>query len=207
LLVNNNLIKNIADLYQLKQSHLSELEGLGKKSAENLISGIEKSKSQSLERLIFALGIPFVGITAARILANHFHDLDLLSQAEQSSLEALPGIGEKMAEGICHFFNNDINREVIEKLRLAGVRFKSDRKTVGELLNGKTFVLTGTLPNLTRDEASKMILSEGGRVVSSVSKSTDFVLAGEKAGSKLDKARALEITVISEDDFKMMIKK
>jgi len=207
LLVNNNLIKNIADLYKLKQSFLSELEGLGKKSAENLISGIEKSKSQSLDRLIFSLGIPFVGITAARILANHFRDLDILSQADQSSLEALPGIGEKMAESISRFFNNDINREIIEKLRLAGVRFKSDQATVGDLLKGKAFVLTGTLPNLTRDEASKMILKEGGRVTSSVSKGTDFVLSGEKAGSKLAKARSLGITVITEDQFIKMIKK
>jgi DNA ligase (NAD+) len=205
LLVNNHLIKDISDLYQLKSHALSELEGLGKKSADNLISGLQKSKKQSLDRLIFALGIPFVGITAARILADHFHDLDSLSAADQTSLEELTGIGQKMAESICQFFKSSTNRKIIENLRKSGLSFKSREEISGELLAGRTFVLSGTLPNLTREEASNMIISQGGRVSSSVSRTTDYLLVGEKAGSKLHKAKSLEIMIINESEFLKML--
>jgi DNA ligase (NAD+) len=207
MLVNNGLIIDISDLYQLESSQLSELDGLGKISAENLISGLEKSKKQSLDRLIFALGIPFVGITAARILADHFQDLDLISVSGQSSLEQLPGIGEKMAKSIRSYFSNDTNRNILNKLRGAGIDFKSREEKAGVLLNGKTFVLTGTLPNLSREEASKKIIGQGGKVTSSVSKATDYVLAGDKAGSKLEKARKLGIAIIDENQFKEMVGK
>jgi DNA ligase (NAD+) len=205
MLVNNHLVRDISDLYQLKSHALSELEGLGKKSADNLISGIQKSKTQSLDRLIFALGIPFVGITAARILADHFHDLDSLRAADRISLENLPGIGQKMAESIYQYFKSDTNRKIIEKLRKAGLTFKSGEKNTSGLLTGKTFVLTGTLPNLTREEASNTIIRQGGRVSSSVSRATDYLLAGEKAGSKLNKAKSLGITIINEDEFFKML--
>jgi DNA ligase (NAD+) len=207
LLVNENLIHNIADLYRLKTEQLSKLEGLGDKSAQNLIAGLDKSKTQSLDRLIFALGIPFVGISAARILAEHFNDIDHLKSADQLSLEDLSGIGEKMAESIYTYFKNNTNLQILEKLRTAGVNFKMKEEKSGDLLSGKVFVLTGTLANLTRDEASDIIRSQGGKVTSSVSKATDYVLAGEKAGSKLKKANDLGVAIINEDEFTKMVKK
>jgi DNA ligase (NAD+) len=207
MLVNSSLIADFTDLYRLKAKQISELEGLGEKSAQNLISGLEKSKKQALDRLIFALGIPFVGITAARILANHFRDLDALSIADQSSLEQLPGIGEKMVGSIGDFFKNDRRKRILEKLRSAGINFKMTGQESGTLLNGKIFVLTGTLPSLTREEASTRIRNQGGKVTSSVSKTTDYILVGDKAGSKLQKANRLGIEVIDEDMFMKMINK
>jgi DNA ligase (NAD+) len=181
--------------------------GLGDKSADNLIQGLEKSRKQSLDRVIFALGIPFVGITAARILANHFRDLDALSVADKASLEELSGIGVKMAESIVRYFENNINKNILNKLRTAGIELKGKEEKAGEKLKDKTFVLTGTLPNLSRDEASKLIISQGGRVTSSVSKSTDYVLAGDKAGSKLEKAEKLGIPVIGENELIDLVEK
>ncbi len=207
MLVNNNLIRDFSDLYKLKKGQISELEGLGEKSAENLISGLEKSKKQTLDRLIFALGIPYVGVTAARILAEHFRDMDLLVSADQTSLEQLSGIGEKIAESISDFFTRDENRKILEKLRDAGVNFKGSEEKAGDLFNGKSFVLTGTLQGMTRDEASKLIINQGGKVTSSVSKATNFVLAGENPGSKLDEAKNLGIIIIDEREFMKMVAK
>jgi DNA ligase (NAD+) len=199
MLVNNNLIRDFSDLYKLKKGQISELEGLGEKSAENLISGLEKSKKQTLDRLIFALGIPYVGVTAARILAEHFRDMDLLVSADQTSLEQLSGIGEKIAESISDFFTRDENRKILEKLRDAGVNFKGSEEKAGDLFNGKNC--------MTRDEASKMIINQGGKVTSSVSKATNFVLAGENPGSKLDEAKNLGIIIIDEREFMKMVAK
>jgi len=207
MLVKNDLIRDFADLYQLSKEQLSELEGLGEKSAENLIAGLEKSKNQTLERLIFAIGIPFVGITAAHILADHYMDLDHLVSSDRSSLEELSGIGEKMAESICDFFIVGENRAIIEKLRQAGVNFKSSEEKSGTLFIGMTFVLTGSLPGLNREEASTLIIGQGGKVTSSVSKATNYVLAGEKAGSKIKKAKSLKITIINEAEFIIMLTK
>ncbi len=207
MLVNNNPIRDFSDLYQLKKDQISELEGLGEKSAENLISGLEKSKKQTLDRLIFAVGIPYVGVTAAGILAEHFRDMDLLVSAEQTSLEKLSGIGEKIAESISDFFTKDENRKILEKLRDAGVNFKGSEKKAGDLFTGKSFVLTGTLQGMTRDAASKLIINQGGKITSSVSKATNFVLVGENPGSKLDKANILGITIIDEGEFMKMVAK
>jgi DNA ligase (NAD+) len=207
MLVKNNLIGDFADLYQLNKDQISDLEGLGDKSAENLISGLLKSKNQSLDRLIFGIGIPFVGITAAHILAEQFKDLDDLVSSERTTLEDLSGIGEKIAESILDFFEVDENLEIIEKLRTAGVNFKKSEEKSGTVFNGMTFVLTGTLPGLTREEASKLITDQGGKVASSVSKATNFVLAGEKPGSKIKKAKNLNTTIINEADFLKMLSK
>jgi DNA ligase (NAD+) len=206
-LVNNNLIRDFADLYMLKGGQISELDGLGEKSAENLISGLEKSKKQTLDRIIFALGIPYVGVTAARILASHFRNMGLLASADRTTLEELSGIGEKMAESISNYFKYDENRKILEKLRNSGVNLKQGEENTGSLFTGKTFVLTGTLPGLTREEVSQLIINQGGKVTSSVSKATNFVLAGENTGSKLDKAKDLEITVIDESEFRKMLEK
>jgi len=205
LLVNNNLIRDFSDLYQLEKEQISNLEGLGEKSAENLISGLDISKKQTLDRLIFALGIPYVGITAARILADHYGSMDLLLSADQVSLEQLSGIGKIMAESISNYFKREENQKILKKLRQAGVKFQGDERKAGDLFAGKTFVLTGMLTGLTRPEASKIIINQGGKVTSSVSKTTNFVLAGENPGSKIDKAKTLGIPVINEEEFKKMV--
>jgi DNA ligase (NAD+) len=201
LFVNRKMITDAAGLYFLKSGQISNLEGLGEKSAGNLISAIEESKKQSLERLIFGLGIPFVGTTAARALAMHFKDLDHLMKAAKQELEELPGIGTKMAESIDSFFKNERNRKLVENLRDAGINFRFLGEAAEGLLNGKTFVLTGTLPSMSREEATNLILSRGGAVSSSVSKKTSYVLAGDKPGSKLDKAKKSGVPVIDEVQF------
>jgi len=205
MLVNNKLISDFADLYQLKKDQISELDGLGAKSADNLVSGLEKSKKQTLDRLIFALGIPYVGVIAARILARQYKDMANLVSADRISLEQLSGIGDKMAESISEYFARNKNQKILKKLKAVGLNFKAGEEASGELFTGKTFVLTGTLPGLTREEVSKMVTDQGGKVTSSVSKSTNYVLAGENPGSKFDKAIKLDITIINEADFMKML--
>jgi len=201
LFVNKKMISDAAGLYTLNSKAISGLEGLGQKSAGNLIRAIATSKKQSLERLIFGLGIPFVGATAARALAGHFRSLDHLIQAGQQELEELPGIGTKMAESITTYFKNERNRKLIENLRAAGLNFHFHGSSGESFLRGKTFVLTGTLPSMSREEATRRILSHGGEVSSAVSKKTSYVLAGDKPGSKLDKAKKSGVPVINEEQF------
>ena len=201
LLVEKKLISDYGDLYSLLEEQIIPLEGMGALSARNLLSGIEKSKTQTLDRLIFALGIPFIGATAARTLADVYGDLDKLIGADEADLEEIEGIGPKMAQRTIHFFQSDINKEIIEKLRLAGVSFQYIRDGDSIKLAGKIFVLTGTLPSLSRDEAKNRILKNGGKVSSTVSVKTSYLLAGEKAGSKLVKAKKLNITIIDENEF------
>ncbi|MBQ8808448.1 MAG: NAD-dependent DNA ligase LigA [Clostridia bacterium] len=201
----NNLIKSVSDLYTLKAEDISVLDKLGEKSAENLISAIEKSKSNDVSKLIFALGIRHVGARNAKILAMHFKNLDALIKADEESISAVDEIGEVIAKSIINFFAEPQNMEIIENLRSCGVNFICNEVMGEGVFNGKTFVLTGTLPTLTRSEASKIITDNGGKVSSSVSKKTDYVLAGEEAGSKLDKANALGVTVISEEDLRKML--
>jgi DNA ligase (NAD+) len=207
-LVDNHLIKDCSDLYSLTTEQLVALERMGEKSASNLLDGIEQSKNKSLEKLIYALGIRFVGEESAKDLAKHFKTLDVLMNAEEEDLLRVDGIGERTAKSVVLFFHNKQNMAVIEKLIRAGVRTKisgSGKPNVKQIFTGKTFVLTGSLPNYSRDDAKKMIEERGGKVSGSVSKKTDFVLAGEEAGSKLDKARALGIKVIEEKDFLKII--
>ncbi|MEE0867767.1 MAG: NAD-dependent DNA ligase LigA [Clostridia bacterium] len=204
-LLENNLIACSADIYKLEKSQLSPLEKMGEKSAAKLISAINKSKENDLSRLIFALGIRHVGARNAKILALHFKTLDALMEAHEEEIAAIDEIGPIIAASIVRFFAQEQNIDIVEQLRGFGVNFFCKEEKQGGDFDGKVFVLTGTLPSLTRSEASKLIEGNGGKVSSSVSKKTDFVLAGEEAGSKLDKANALGITVINEEEFKNML--
>ncbi|WP_069132601.1 NAD-dependent DNA ligase LigA [Rhodohalobacter halophilus] len=207
-LINAELIETYADLYRLKKEELIPLERMAEKSAQNLIDAIEKSKEQPLERLIYALGIRFVGKTVARDLASHFKTMDQLMEADEETMTEIDSIGPKIAESVALFFGNEKNIELINRLRDAGLNFEmSESETVSNLLEGKKFVLTGTLPTLTRKEASEMIEQHGGSTSSSVSKNTDFLLAGESAGSKLAKAEKLGVPVLDETSFFEMIGK
>lgn len=205
-LVRAGLVQDTADLYYLKFDDLITLERMGKKSSENLLQSIEKSKSSSLAQLIFALGIRLVGARAGKVLAKHFGDLDRLRDAQIEELTQIPEIGPKMAESIVSYFKDPDNLQLIEKLKNAGVNMVQEQQETGEqLLAGKLFVLTGTLSKYSRKEAQELIEKLGGKVSSSVSKKTDYVLAGEEAGSKLEKAQALGITVISEEEFRELV--
>ncbi len=204
-LLDNNLIASAADLYYLKREDIVSLEKMGEKSADNLLSAIEKSKSNDLSRLIFALGIRNIGQKAGKELAKRFDSLDSLMTATVEEISSCEDFGTIMAESIKSFFEIEQNMALIEKLRAAGVNFMSAQMPQGNIFSGKTFVLTGTLPTLTRSEASKIIEDNGGKTSSSVSKKTDFVLLGEDAGSKLDKALKLGIPTITEDEFLQML--
>jgi len=205
-LIEKNLIKNIADIYYLDYDGIISLENFKEKSTKNLLKAIEDSKKKPLSRLLFALGIRFVGSHIADILAVHFGDLNLLMAADFEEIEAIKDIGPRIAESVVDFFNEAQNKVVIERLRAAGLDFGGRKKEVEkkEAFSGKVFVLTGKLENYSREEAREIIEGFGGRVTSSVSKNTDMVLAGEDAGSKLDKAKKINIKVISEKEFKQM---
>ncbi|MGD9486837.1 MAG: NAD-dependent DNA ligase LigA [Calditrichaceae bacterium] len=207
LLVGNKLIKNIADIYQLKKEDIINLDRMGEKSAVNLINAIEKSKNQPLNRLIFALGIPFIGATSAKILSSNFKSLKALVEADRDSLLSQDGVGEKMADSIVSFFSHSENAELIDRLIKTGVKTEEEEPSHSKKtkISGKIFVLTGTLPLLKREEAAKLIEQNGGKVQNSVSGKTDFVLAGEKAGSKLQKAISLGVTIIDEDAFRALL--
>ncbi len=207
MLVDKGLIKDIADIYQLKKEEVAQLERMGEKSAKNLMEAIEKSKQQPLDRLIFALGIPYIGATAAKILAKHFKTLEALQNATKEELEQIDGIGEKMAESIVRYFKNEHNRRILKRLKQAGVKteLEEDATVENPVLQGMTFVLTGTLPHLKREEAKALIEKYGGKVSSSVSKKTTYVLAGADPGSKLNKAQQLGIPIIDEATFLKMI--
>ena len=203
--IENKIISSVADIYDIKVEDIETLDKLGKKSAENLVSAIEKSKENDLSKLIFALGIRHVGARNAKILAMHFGTLDKLIESDKESISSVDEIGEIIADSIVCYFEEAQNRETIEKLREAGVNFICKETKKEGVFSGKTFVLTGTLPTMNRNEASKLIADNGGKVSSSVSKKTDYLLAGEEAGSKLDKATALGITIISEEELLNMI--
>ncbi len=205
-LLDAGLIATYADLYSLSKEKIMPLERMAEKSAGNLISAIEASKQQPLDRVIYALGIRYVGKTVARDLASHFQSMDSLMSSNLDEMTSVESIGPKIAESVSEFFANNKNRQLIELLREAGLNFTMKKKEVASTaLDGKTFVLTGTLPSLSRKDASGLIEKHGGKTSSSVSGNTDYVLAGEAAGSKLDKARKLEITVIDENEFLSLI--
>ncbi len=204
-LIASGLVNSAADLYYLEPQSVAQLDRMGKKSAENLIASIEKSKDAGLARLVCALGIRQVGQKAAKVLAAHFADLDSLIAADAEALTALPDIGEITAGFITEWFSKPQSMHLIGRLRDAGVSFESREERRDSRFAGMTFVLTGTLEHFTRDEASAIIESYGGKSASSVSKKTSYVLAGENAGSKLTKAESLGVPVISEQDFAAMI--
>jgi len=203
LLLNADLITDYGDLYYLEKEQLLALERMADKSAENLLKGIEKSKDRPLDKLIYALGIKLVGAGAARVLANNFGSIDAMSEAKVSELEAIDEIGPGIAASVVEFFLNPANAEVLKKLKNAGVKFRSEifPDEVEKIFSGKVFVLTGALENYTRDEAGELIRQRGGKVASSVSKNTSYVLAGDNPGSKLKKAKELGVTVIGEKEF------
>ncbi len=199
-LTERGLVKNVADLYRLTKDVLLKLERMGEKSAENVLTEIADSKQLPMERVVYGLGIRFVGERTAQFLSEHFGSLDAIMNASAEELEEVNEVGPRIAESIVEFFADEHNRKLVNDLRKAGLTFTGEKKEKGTKLAGKTFVLTGTLERHTRDEAKKMIEEAGGRVSGSVSKKTDYVVAGSDAGSKLDKARELGVSVIGEDE-------
>jgi len=206
-LVKTGLVHDVADLYQLKLEQVASLERMGEKSAKNFLDAVEASRKRDLWRLIHGLGILHVGAGVAKNLARHFPNLDAIMNASVEELMKAEDVGEVIAQSIVQWTSQDRNRNLIERLRKAGLNFESSMHhsaAAAGPLAGKTFVLTGTLPSMSREEATAKIEALGGRVSSSVSKKTDFVLAGEEAGSKLEKARKLGIPVIDEAEFLRM---
>jgi DNA ligase (NAD+) len=204
-LLARGFVHNIADLYSLTEEDLLQLERMGKKSAENVLREIEASKKLPLERVIFGLGIRMVGERTAEFLAEHFGSMDVLMQASEDELVEVNEVGPRIAASIREFFAEEKNVKLIERLRGAELTFIGDRKVRGTRFAGLTFVLTGALPTYSRDDAKKMIEDEGGKVSGSVSRKTSYVVAGEDAGSKLDKATSLGVKVISEAELLEML--
>ena len=201
-LTERGLVRNVADIYKLTKDNLLSLERMGEKSAENILDEIKKSKELPLERVIYGLGIRFVGARTAQFLAEHFGSMEALASAGIDELQNVNEVGPRIAESIAEFFSIAANRTLVERLGEAGLVFKGAKKERGTKLAGKTFVLTGTLAKYTREEAKKMIEEAGGRVSGSVSKKTDYVVAGADAGAKLDKAKELGVAVIDEKGMK-----
>jgi DNA ligase (NAD+) len=203
-LTERGLVKNVADIYRLTKADLLSLERMGDKSAQNILDEIEASKKLPLERVIYGLGIRMVGERTAQFLAEHFGSMEALEQAGVEELQNVDEVGPRIAESIVEFFSIPANRKLVEGLGEAGLAFKGKKKERGTKLAGKTFVLTGTLAKYSRDEAKKMIEDAGGKVAGSVSKKTDYVVAGADAGSKLDKAKELGVAVIDEKEMEKL---
>ena len=205
-LVDSGLINNATDIYTLKAENVAALDRMGDNSAENLISAIEKSKENPLSKLLFAFGIRHIGQKAAKIIADKFSDIEEIFCAKSEDFEAIDGIGSVLAESIYEFFSLESTRVMVDKFKEYGLNTTEPNSVIDNRFEGMTFVLTGTLPTYTRQEAAAIIESMGGKTASSVSKKTSIVLAGEEAGSKLDKANALGVRVIDEAEFLEMIK-
>ena len=205
-LYENRFISNPVDLYRLSMQDFMQLDGIKEKSAYNMYTSIQNSKQRPLNRLLTALAIRHIGKESAEILAEKFATLDDIKNADIISLQEIDGIGDKMAESIYEFFHNENNLHMIKDLEKLGLKPEPKNIVKSNKLGGKIFVLTGTLQNMTRDEASAIIKQMGGKTSSSVSKKTDFVLAGENPGSKLDKAQNLGVIILTEKDFLEMIK-
>ncbi len=205
-LVDSGLVRSVGDIYGITLDQLLALERMGQKSAQKILDNIERSKARPLPRVLNGLGIPFVGERTAQILADHFGSVDAIAAADEEKLQEAEEVGPKVARAIREFFAEERNLGLVKQLREAGLQFQQEirRKAAGPL-QGKIFVLTGSLPTLTREDAKARIEAAGGKVTGSVSKKTDYVVAGEEAGSKLDKARALEVAVIGERELLDMI--
>ena len=204
-LLAEGLVASPADLYLLQADRLKDLERFGKKSAENLVNSLDKSKSADLYRLVYALGIPHIGAKAAKILCSAYPTMDELMQAQEEEIAQIEGFGGIMAKEVAEFFSKESAKALIARLRELGVNMRTEQQRKGSALAGSTFVLTGTLPTMSRKEASELIELHGGKVTSSVSKKTSYVLAGEEAGSKLTKAKELGVPVLSEADLLQMV--
>jgi DNA ligase (NAD+) len=205
-LTERGLVKNVADIYKLTKADLLTLDRMGDKSAQNILEEIEASKKLPLERVIYGLGIRMVGERTAQFLVEHFGSMEALEHASVEELQNVDEVGPRIAESIVEFFSIPANRKLVEHLGQAGLAFKGKKKERGTKLAGKTFVLTGTLTKYTRDEAKKIIEDAGGKVTGSVSKKTDYVVAGADAGSKLDKAKELGVAVIDEKEMEKIAK-
>jgi DNA ligase (NAD+) len=204
--VNVGMINKTYDIYNLDPDKIASLEGFKQTSAKNIINSVNNSKKNDLSKLIFALGIRHIGAKAGKLLADHFKNIDAIMNASVDDILEIDGFGVVMAQSVVEFFESDSSKELIEKLKEVGVNMISTNVIKDNRFEGMTFVLTGTLPTLKRSEASSIIESFGGKASSSVSKKTTYVLAGEEAGSKLDKANSLGVEVINEEQFKEMIK-
>ena len=202
------LVRNIADTYKLNETSLASVPRLGRKSIENLLRNVASSKQRGLARLLYGLGIRFVGTQTAQILASDFGTIDAIAEASEDELQRSEGIGPEVARSVALFFKQAPNLEMVERLREAGVVMEAPKRVRADgTLSGKTLVLTGTLPTLTREEATELIAGAGGKVTGSVSKKTDYVVAGSEAGSKLTKAEQLGITVLDEAGLRKLLKK
>ena len=206
-LADKKMIHDVADIYDLTVDDALKIDGFKEKSANNLINAIENSKSRNLDKLVFALGIRNVGAKAATLLCEEFNSIEGLINAQITDIIKIDGIGDIMAESVAEYFKSESVRNIIRRLREKGVNMQYTSSVESDVLKGRTIVVTGTLPTLSRDEAEKLIRDNGGKASSSVSKKTSYVLAGEKAGSKLDKANSLGIPVITEEEFIKMINK
>jgi len=205
-LVEKGIVKDIADLYSLKVEGVAELERMGEKSAQNLIDEIEGSKKQPLDRLIYALGIQFVGERTGQLLAEHFTSVDELAKASAEELENVPEVGPKVAASITEFFSEAANKKVIKKLSDKGVRPKAEKREIkSNKLEGKSFVFTGGLANRSREDAGALVVEHGGKISGSVSKKTDYVVVGTDPGSKYDKAKELGVTILDEREFEKLV--
>jgi len=205
-LVEKNMVKDVADLYSLKLDAVAELERMAEKSAQNLLAEIEASKKNPLSRLIYALGILFVGERTGQLLAEHFSSLEELAEASQETLEEVPEVGPKVANSIVEFFSEPANQKLVKKLHDKGVRPTAEKKEVkSNKLAGKSFVFTGGLANRSREDAGELVKQHGGSVSGSVSKKTSYLVVGTDPGSKYDKAKELGVTILKESDFEKLV--
>jgi DNA ligase (NAD+) len=203
-LLAHKLVSDVADIYSLTLDDLMKLERMGEKSATNILQEIERSKKLPLERVIYGLGIRMVGERTAELLAEHFGSVDALMDASIEELQEVGEVGPRVSESIREFFDEPKNRKLVERLKRAGLQMRGEKKRRGTALAGKTFVLTGTLAKRTREEAKALIEAAGGKVSGSVSKKTNYVVAGADAGSKLEKARELGVEIINEEQLEQM---
>jgi DNA ligase (NAD+) len=205
-LVSTGMVKDFADLYHLDAEKLASLERMAEKSADNLLREIAASKSNELTRLVYALGVRFVGERTAQLLAEHFGSMGAIANANEQALTEVGEVGPKVAASIVEFFEEPANREVVKRLRAAGIDPRHARQeAVSSRLAGQTFVFTGTLARRSREEAGELVGRHGGKVVSSVSKNTDYVVVGADPGSKYDKAKSLGVRVLNEDEFDALL--
>jgi DNA ligase (NAD+) len=206
-LLDKKIVKDYADLYRLELDTLANLDRMAVKSAQNLLDEITASKKNSLARLIYALGIRFVGERTAQLLAEHFGSMDKLAKATLEDLQEVNEVGPKVAEGVAEFFSEPVNQKIVERLAAAGVNMKGAKRELTDTrFAGMTFVFTGTLANRSREDAEALVASHGGKAGGSVSKKTNYVVVGEDPGSKLDKAKTLGVEILNEAAFEKLLK-